>query len=510
MRTTYYPNILSLFVIFFITFSSENSYALTKDESKHLLRRTSFTVRLDLEEKVLRMNRKDAASFLVNLHENKQTINDPLWLDSFKNLKYSLQQLKRGKKLKTISNENIINIKKNLKQLLNYFPHLPKKLSNKLLDSPLKTKEEKKAFFMSLRKFQKRFITIALQAWWINNMETTKSPLTEKMTLFWHNHFVSEMKKVKNPTLILNQNKLLRKHALGKFEDFLNEITLDPAMLIYLDGVKNVKSSPNENFARELLELFTLGEGNYTEGDIKAIAKALTGYKYNPKLNKVLLRKKLHDKSAVTIFNKTGLFTPEKIIKLILEKNEAGTFLVNKLWKEFISPTPDPATVKVFAYEFTKSNYDIKSLMVTILSSDAFYNKKNRGSLIKSPVELVLLAKSQFKINIKNPSIIPRAIGNLGQVLFNPPNVKGWPGGKSWITTASLTTRRSVIARITDGGMRNMGFKMKNIDKIFKNMSITDVQAFLLPIPPISKDDLPQSKTHLAKVLTNDPVYQLK
>jgi uncharacterized protein (DUF1800 family) len=287
-----------------------------------------------------------------------------------------------------------------------------------------------------------------LREWWLREMLTTPSPLTEKMTLFWHNHFATSQRKVRFTAFMYRQNTTLRKYALGNFGTLLHEMARDPAMLIYLDSVNNRKEQPNENFAREVMELFTLGEGHYSERDIKEVARAFTGWSVDRETGQFMFRRGAHDYGDKTIFGKTGNFEGDQVIDLLLAKPETAQFITRKLWREFVSPTPDEAEVTRMAAIFKDSGYNVAKLMRTMLTSDAFYADGNRAALIKSPVEFVVGTLKTFDIEAANlrPFALTSAV--LGQNLFAPPNVKGWPGGENWINTATLLQRKQMVDRL--------------------------------------------------------------
>ena len=290
--------------------------------------------------------------------------------------------------------------------------------------------------------------TFELRDWWFREMLNTPSPLTEKMTLFWHNHFATSQQKVRFAAYIYRQNTLLRRNALGNFANMLHEMSRDPAMLIYLDGANSRKQQPNENFGREVMELFTLGEGNYTEKDIKDVARAFTGWSVDRETGQFMFRKAIHDYNDKTIFGKTGNFEGDQVLDMILNRPETARFITDKLWREFVSPKPDEKEVKQLAAIFQASGYNIGKLMRLILSSDAFYTLDNRATLIKSPVEFVVGTLKTFDIETPNlrPFVLTAAL--LGQNVFAPPNVKGWPGGEAWINTATLLGRKQLLDRL--------------------------------------------------------------
>lgn len=289
---------------------------------------------------------------------------------------------------------------------------------------------------------------VDLREWWFREMLSTPSPLTEKMTLFWHNHFATSQQKVKRTVFLYDQNVLLRKYALGDFRAMLHQIAKNPAMLIYLDNANSRKEQPNENFAREVMELFTLGEGNYTERDIKEMARAFTGWSLDRETGEFMFRRGFHDAGVKTIFGKRGNFEGDQALDLLLQRPECAQFITRKLWREFISPDPDEAEVNRLAAVYRDAGYSNAKLMRAMLTSDAFYAPGNRATLIKSPVEFVVGTMKLFDIQVRNlrPFVLQSAL--LGQNVFSPPNVKGWPGGEAWINSASLLGRKQFIDRL--------------------------------------------------------------
>lgn len=289
---------------------------------------------------------------------------------------------------------------------------------------------------------------VALRAWWLQQMLTTPSPLTEKMTLFWHNHFVSSQRKVRSPQLMYRQNVLLRQYALGNFGELLHAVSKDPAMVIYLDSASNRKQQPNENFAREVMELFTLGEGHYSEHDVKEAARAFTGWSLNRDTGEFVFRRFQHDDGMKTVLGVSGRFDGDAVLDILLAQPQTAEFIVAKLWREFVSPVPDVQQVGRIASVFRDSHYDIKAALRALLTSDAFYAPQNRAALIKSPVDLVVGTLRQFRFTMGEPLPFVFTVNQLGQNLFAPPNVKGWPGGDSWIDSSTLLARKAFLDRL--------------------------------------------------------------
>ena len=289
-----------------------------------------------------------------------------------------------------------------------------------------------------------------LREWWVREMIETPSPQTEHLVLFWHNHFTSGISALNDHAiLIARQHMTIRKHAAGSFRAFLRAMLRDPAMLSYLDNDNNKKSAPNENFARELLELFTLGEGNYQESDIKNVARALTGYRINRYSNlQFQLSTGRHDDGMKTIFNERGTFNGEDVIDLILEQPDSARFIAQKFWHWLVSHEPPTGPqLDRLAKAFSESDYDIPTLYRAVLNSDAFWHADNRGNLIKSPTSLIIGTIRSTGIVPNNWQTIPAELAQLGQQLFDPPNVAGWPGGESWITPSRLLNRIEWLKR---------------------------------------------------------------
>jgi uncharacterized protein (DUF1800 family) len=303
------------------------------------------------------------------------------------------------------------------------------------------------------RAFQQRTITrgFELRAWWMAEMLSTDSPLTERMTLFWHNHFTSSLQKVRVPQLIYRQNLLLRRHALGSFGDLLHAASKDPAMLIYLDAATSRRGAPNENFAREVMELFTLGEGRYGERDIKEAARAFTGWSLDPETLEFRYRPHLHDDGVKTILGRSGGFDGDAVLDILLAQPACAEFIAAKLWREFVAGEPaqaDRAELRRIAGVLRETRYDIKSALRALFNSPRFYAPEHRAGLVKSPVELVVGTVRQLGVIYDDALPFAFAVAGLGQNLLAPPNVRGWPGGEAWITSATLLARKQFAERL--------------------------------------------------------------
>lgn len=289
------------------------------------------------------------------------------------------------------------------------------------------------------------------QGWWFRRMLKTKAPLREKMVLFWHDHFATSIQKVKQPVLMMMQNELFRKHATGSFKELTHAILRDPAMMLYLDTQTSKKGKPNENFAREVMELFTLGEGNYGEQDIKEAARAFTGYQLNRFNGTVVHEPRQWDEGEKTIFGKTGKFDGDGVIDLLFQQSAASELVPRKLWEYFVSENPPEEGVDALAKSFRDADFKIEPLLREIFRSKAFYAEKVIRNQIKSPIQYLVQMLKELELADPPQAYTMNAQQQLGQVLFMPPNVAGWDWGKAWINTNTLLTRYNVAGFITKG-----------------------------------------------------------
>jgi uncharacterized protein (DUF1800 family) len=287
-----------------------------------------------------------------------------------------------------------------------------------------------------------------LAAWWLDRMLKTAQPLREKLTLFWHNHFATSNAKVRNARFMLGQYHLMRKYALGSFRQLLIEMGTDPAMMVWLDTTGSTRGNPNENYARELMELFSLGIGHYSEKDIREAARAFTGYEL--KDGQGVLNARLHDPGEKTVLGKQGKFQGEDIARLCLEQAACPRFLVGKLYRFLISEveTPDAEILDSLAEHYQKCDFDTGKLVELMLRSQHFFSRAAYRAKIKSPVE--------FAIGIVRgldgtAGTLPLAgsLEELGQVLFEPPSVKGWDGGPAWLNAQTLLGRNNLALALT-------------------------------------------------------------
>jgi len=288
----------------------------------------------------------------------------------------------------------------------------------------------------------------ALKNWWFYRMLHTANPLAEKMVLFWHNHFATSNQKVRSARNMAGQNQLIRRHALGSFGDLLNGMARDAAMLKWLDSNANRKRQPNENFAREVMELFALGVGNYSEHDIKEAARAFSGW--HLRNDEFWFNKNQHDSGTKSVFGVSGEFGGGDILRLCLAHDACPRFLAQKLLAAFVSPHPDNATTEALAASIRAHDFDMGKVMAELLRSQAFFAAGARRTLIKSPAELVLGSYRALGVRAKLPQSV-QLMAELGQSLFEPPTVKGWEGGRLWINATSMLQRANFAAELLAG-----------------------------------------------------------
>ncbi len=295
-----------------------------------------------------------------------------------------------------------------------------------------------------------------MREWWMHRFLETSRPLEEKLTLFWHGHFATGYRTIEDSFHMARQNELFRSHAAGNFRELVGAIIRDPAMIKYLDNDENRRRQPNENLARELMELFVLGEGNgYTEQDIKEGARALTGYTFVD--DAFSFNRGEHDPDPKTLFGKRGTWDGDDFVRLLFEKPGASEFLCLKLARFFVNDRPPPypeemqAFVKALAKVFRDANFELKPVLRAIFRSEHFYESGNVASIIKSPIQLIVQAVRSLRTPIRSISALTGASDLMGQDLLQPPNVKGWEGGRSWINTATLFVRQNFLVYLLTG-----------------------------------------------------------
>jgi len=344
---------------------------------------------------------------------------------------------------------------------------------------PFLSKEERKAFrearqdedkdkiekYRNLRqenRRQDRQKFREMQRWWLRRMMDTPRPLQEKMALLWHDHFATSYQKVKDTYLMYKQNELFRRNAADNFGDLAMGIVKDPAMLQYLDNQRNRKQNPNENLGRELLELFTLGEGNYTERDIKETARALTGYAYDD--DEFVFRENWHDKDTKSILGYEGNYNGKEVVQLLLKKQVCSEFVAFKIYRHLVADIGDDPrlvpgwaqrVIKDMARSLRQKNYDMRPVIRRLVKSRHFYDPRIVGQKIKSPPELVVGTVRSLNTPKRKVERIRKSMQWMGQELFKPPTVAGWQDGKAWINTSTLYVRQNICSYLVTGKFRN-------------------------------------------------------
>lgn len=292
---------------------------------------------------------------------------------------------------------------------------------------------------------------VELQGWWLRRMATAPNPFQEKLTLFWHGHFATGIEKVREPALMWRQNQLFREHGSGDWLTLLDLVTRDPAMMVYLDQNQSRRDKPNENYARELLELFSMGEGNYTEQDVTEGARALTGLALDRLTLESRFNPRQHDRGIKTILGKTGTLDAWDLLQLIAQHPQSARFITAKLWNFFASAPLSQDLADALAAEFTRCNQNIGAFLRTLFKAEVFYSPEVVRHQIKSPVQLLVEACRQLERELPPVPVAANSLRVLGQTLFAPPNVKGWDGGSAWINTNTLLHRHNLALLLATG-----------------------------------------------------------
>ncbi|MCE9589569.1 MAG: DUF1800 domain-containing protein [Planctomycetes bacterium] len=294
-----------------------------------------------------------------------------------------------------------------------------------------------------------------IEQWWLSRMIESPRPLEEKLTLLWHGHFATNHRTIHDSWLMLEQNRFFRQNAAGNFADLARGIVRDPAMIHFLNNDSNRKMHPNENLARELMELFTLGEGHYSEQDIKEGARALTGNTADD--NDFAFNARAHDTGEKTILGQRGTFDGEGFVRVLLNRPECPLFIARKLYRHFvgdINVEPDPAqaaAIIALAKSLVENRYELRPVLKTLFSSKHFYDPRVMGSMVKSPAQLLVGTVRTLDTPPRDLDILTEAMAMMGQKLFDPPSVAGWDGGRGWINTSTLFVRQNVSAYLVAG-----------------------------------------------------------
>jgi len=439
---------LLLFSVAFLV--SSHSWALSLEESKHLLLRAGFGAKPAILQPLSALNKKQSIDYLLKA----QGSHEPL---------------------------------------------------PSCMGEMLPTRKERKAYTDDQRRVmskKRRVCAKEFKAWYLQDLINDEAVLGNQMTLFWHNHFTSSLRKVKAPQLIYQQHQRINEMALGDFSKLLMAMVKDPAMLIYLDNVNNSKQKPNENLGRELLELFTLGEGHYTEADVLSAAKALTGLGIDPNNYTSVLRNNRHDTSEKRIFNDQQIRSADDLVQAILAHPQTSKYITKEIWLHFISKE-DTTQINRIAKKFAK-DWDIAKLVAAVLNSEQFW--QDSGQMFKSPVELTVGSAQLFKGLKISPARLLKMQRDMGQNLFDPPNVKGWPKGKNWIDANKLLIRSqltSQLARAISANMAQMGAP-------YCSGSMASLTALDVPEMDSAENNMGGNCQRQLVKLVTDPSWQLK
>ena len=343
----------------------------------------------------------------------------------------------------------------------------------------------------------------SMQYWWLNRMLSTPAPLQEKMTLFLHGHFTTAaIQKGVWPTYVWQQNQLFRNSALGNLRTLTVAVSQDPAMLLYLDNASSNKMHPNENYARELMELFTLGHGNYSEEDIRQSARAFTGWTIDRRAGQFVINPRIHDDETKTFLARSGNFDGNDIVKIIYEQPACSRFWAQKILNFFVYNDPEPQLIDALANVIRKNDYELAPVMSAVLQSNVFYSPRAYRALVKSPVEYVVGTYNAFGLSeIDTPAL--RALSQMGQILFYPPNVAGWTGGTAWITSQTLIARENFVATLVNSPMMN-GSWVDRVPVAAQDVSKTLVSTLLQDDAP------PEAFSQLADYLNGTNTSAIK
>ncbi len=300
--------------------------------------------------------------------------------------------------------------------------------------------QEKKELRKQMVEQQRRML-LEFRHWWLEQMAASTAPLREKLVLFWHGHFATSSQKVRDSWLMIQQNAIFRYYAAGNWLGLLTAVSKDPAMLIWLDQAQSRKDHPNENFAREVMELFTLGEGHYTERDVTESARAFTGWSLERATEQFVFRPNFHDPGSKSVLGTTATLQGDDVLRIIVSQPQAAEFIMRKLWVFFANDTPAPETVRALAALLRKERYEFHPVLEAMFRSREFYENSVMRQQVKSPVQWLVGTVKLLDREMPRPQVATQILRSMGQDLFVPPNVKGWDGGLAWITTNNLLNR---------------------------------------------------------------------
>jgi uncharacterized protein (DUF1800 family) len=346
----------------------------------------------------------------------------------------------------------------------------------------LQTHPELRALYQDVGRAHYRAL-VALAGWWLDRMASGPAPLQEKLVLFWHGHFTSAFPDVHDAVAMFNQNQLFRRHAAGNFARLLDGVARDPAMLLYLNNDENRKGHPNENWARELMELFTMGVGHYTEPDVKESARAWTGWslqEFRPGDGRrtFLFRPQIHDDGVKTFLGRTGRWDGADIMRIILAQDATPRFIAGKLAAYFVSPKPVPALVEAMAGMLRANGYETAPVLKAVFKSRMFYQPDVMLTQVKAPVEFAVGAVRHLGVASPNWVRVYQMAGAMGQHLFAPPTVAGWHGGTAWISAGTIFARADLAAALLSGRLGAVD------DGAFPTLDAVAARLLARPLPP--------------------------
>ena len=330
-------------------------------------------------------------------------------------------------------------------------------------------------FRPSKSRYRGRDDLYRMQRWWLLRMYKAKAPLAEKIALFWHGHFATANQKVENVRMMSNQNSLFRSMGTGKFRELLLEVSRDPAMILWLDNIYNVKGRPNENYAREIMELFTLGvlddqgQPNYSETDVREAARAFTGWSLGDR-GQFEFHDYDHDHGTKTFLGLTGDLDGTDVVNLLADRPRCARWIGERLWTFFAYPAPETAVVDALAAAYTAADTEIEAVLRAMFLRDEFYSARARAEQVTSPVEFVVGTIRAFDART-NGWDLPYWTGSMGQELFNPPNVAGWPGGLSWMNSVTRLNRFEFAWALAAARGNDRELRM-DVDRVLKDMPI--------------------------------------
>lgn len=405
----------------------------------HLLNRAGFGGPPEEIEKLLNLGPEEAVASLVDYESVRFSFPEPPWARPDPE---SRKQIARLQKPVETARRELAAVENN--------PQTEPESLETVRARLTKAQGDLRAFNQDYQKIQRQRV-VELRRWWLERMVKGPRPLEEKLTLFWHGHFATSVQKVNIAYFLWLQNETFRRHASGNWLELLAAVTRDPAMLIWLDQTQSRKANPNENYARELMELFSLGEGNYTEKDVREAARALTGLTVN-RLEEIFEYKPgIHDAGSKSFLRRSGSLAWMDVLEQIVSVPQSARFICAKIWGFFARENPPSSLVDALAGLFQKAKLEFNPLLHALFRAEEFYAGSVIRTQIKSPVQWLVNSVRLLERELPGPARAGEMLRSLGQDLFAPPNVKGWDGGTAWITTNNLLNRYNHAATLVQG-----------------------------------------------------------